>query len=79
MVAGGARKSAPRSMDKALVDTGAAFSSRSSLVKKLGLRGSKSARTVSIAWRTGVCSPVELKLAGRTVSPLSKSLMNCPI
>ena len=71
MVAAGARKKAPRSIEtKALVDTGAGlFYLQTSLIKKLGLRqiDTVRSRTMSnLLEERRVCSPIELKLAGRT-------------
>lgn len=71
MVAAGTRKARPRSVHaQALVDTGAGlFYLKSSLVKKLGLRpiDTVRSRTMSnLLEERRVCSPVELKLAGRT-------------
>jgi predicted aspartyl protease len=70
MIAGGARKAAPRSVEaEALVDTGAGmFYLQSSLVKKLGLRqiDTVRSRTMSnLLEERRVCSPVELCIAGR--------------
>ena len=71
LIAAGARKSAPRTVQtEALVDTGAGmFYLRSSVIKKLGLRpiDKVRSRTMSnVVEERRVCSPVELKLAGRT-------------
>src|SRR5262245_63743278 len=67
----GARKTAPRSIDtEALVDTGAGlFYLQTSLIKKLGLRpiDTVRSRTMSnLLEERRVCSPVELRIAGRT-------------
>ena len=70
MAAAGARKSAPRSVQaEALVDTGAGlFYLQTSLIKKLGLRqiDTVRSRTMSdLLEERRVCSPVELRIAGR--------------
>lgn len=71
MLAAGARKSAPRTIEaEALVDTGAGlFHLQTSLVKKLGLRQIDvvRSRTMSnLLEERRVCSPVELQMCGRT-------------
>jgi predicted aspartyl protease len=71
MLASGVRKTPPRSVQaEALIDTGAGlFYLQTSLVKKLGLRQIDvvRSRTMSnLLEERRVCSPVELKLAGRT-------------
>jgi len=71
LAAAGARKTAPRSLaTEALIDTGAGFFYlKRNLVKKLGLRPIDKVRSRTMSNRIEerrVCSPVELKLAGRT-------------
>ncbi len=70
-IASSDRKAAPRSVEvEALVDTGAGlFYLQTSLIKKLGLRqiDTVRSRTMSnLLENRRVCSPVELKIAGRT-------------
>jgi predicted aspartyl protease len=70
-IASGDRKGSPRSVEtEALVDTGAGMLYlQTSLIKKLGLRqiDTVRSRTMSnLLEERRVCSPVELKLAGRT-------------
>ena len=70
-IASGDRKGSPRSVEtEALVDTGAGlFYLQTSLVKKLGLRqiDTVRSRTMSnLLEERRVCSPIELKIAGRT-------------
>ena len=71
LIAAGARKAAPRTVrTEAQVDTGAGmFYLKSSVVKKLGLRPIDKVRSRTMSNRIEerrVCSPIELKLAGRT-------------
>lgn len=71
LIAAGARKSAPRLVNvEALIDTCAGFFYlKGTLVKKLGLRRIDTVRSRTMSNRIEerrVCSPVELKLAGRT-------------
>ena len=71
LLAAGARKQPPRAVEvEALIDTGAGlFYLKTSLVKKLGLRqiDTVTSRTMSnLLEERRVCSPVELRLAGRT-------------
>ncbi len=71
LIAAGARKAAPRTVrTEAQVDTGAGmFYLKSSVVKKLGLRPIDIVRSRTMSNRIEerrVCSPIELKLAGRT-------------
>lgn len=70
-VASGDSKAAPRSVEaEALVDTGAGlFYLQTSLVKQLGLRQIDTVRSKTMSnllEERRVCSPVELKIAGRT-------------
>jgi len=69
--ASGDRKGKPRSIQaQAFVDTGAGlFYLQTSLIKKLGLRQIDTVRSKTMSnllEERRVCSPVELKLAGRT-------------
>ena len=71
LVAAGARTEPPRSIDtEALVDTGAGmFYLQRKIVKQLGLRPIDRVRSRTMSNRIEqrrVCSPVELRLAGRT-------------
>ena len=71
MAAAGARKAAPRSIRaEALIDTGTGlFYLKTTLIKKLGLRqiDTVRSRTMSnLLEERRVCSPVELRIAGRT-------------
>ena len=71
LIAAGARKKSPRTATtEALVDTGAGlFYLKTSLIKKLGLRpiDTVRSRTMSnLLEERRVCSPVELRIAGRT-------------
>ncbi len=71
MIANDARTARPRSIQtEALVDTGAGlFYLKTSLVKKLGLRPIDKVRSRTLSnllEERRVCSPVELRLAGRT-------------
>ncbi|MBI4659361.1 MAG: aspartyl protease family protein [Verrucomicrobia bacterium] len=71
LAAAGARKTAPRAVaTEALVDTGAGFFYlQRSLVKELGLRPIDKVRSRTMSNRIEerrVCSPIELRLAGRT-------------
>lgn len=70
LIAAGARQKPPRSVEtEALVDTGAGlFYLKTSLVKRLGLRGIDTVRSRTMSnllEERRVCSPVELRLAGR--------------
>ncbi|MBI2924789.1 MAG: clan AA aspartic protease [Verrucomicrobia bacterium] len=70
LIAVGAREKEPRSVEtEALVDTGAGmFYLKKTLVKQLGLRPIDKVRSRTMSnriERRRICSPVELRLAGR--------------